>query len=115
MMPKSTHSYQPDEHEAIASFKEKGTDGTYIRLEELSNTAKLRMDECYQINKSIPVGFTGIDFLNEEERHEHHILRLSIALCIDERSEAHQRILARRKAMQTKRQSRHYESGVAAI
>ncbi|MFH3370352.1 hypothetical protein ABK950_24605, partial [Citrobacter freundii] len=43
-------------------------------------------------------GFTALDFLTPEEREEHHILRLSLAICVDEQSEANKRVNARLKA-----------------
>ncbi|MBQ0600929.1 hypothetical protein J7S78_14110 [Klebsiella oxytoca] len=104
MTPHRTYDYQPDECEAIASFEAKGVMRTCAELEALSNTAQQRLAECFQQNNSIPVGFTAIDFLNETERHNHHILRLSLTLCVDERKEAHARILARRESMKLRRQ-----------
>lgn len=100
MASQSTYDdYQPDEREAIVSFEAKGFMGTCAELEALSNTAKHRLAECFQQNNSIPVGFTAIDFLNQAERYDHHILKLSLTLCVNERKEAYERILARHEAM----------------
>ncbi|HIG0606150.1 TPA: hypothetical protein ACYEZ4_002516 [Klebsiella pneumoniae] len=104
MTPHECHDYQPDEREAIASFEVKGETGTFAELEALSDVAQHRLTECFRINNSIPVGFTAIDFLNEKERHSHHILKLSLTLCVDEQKKAHERILARREAMKVKHQ-----------
>lgn len=104
MTPQNWNDYQPDEREAISMFEVKGVMGTYAELEALSNAAQRRLAECFRQNNSIPIGFTAIDFLNEEERHNHHILRLSLTLCVDERKNAHERILARREAMKVKHQ-----------
>lgn len=44
---------------------------------------------------SIPNGFTAIDYLNPEELQERYILGLGIQLCVNEKQEATERVLAR--------------------
>ncbi len=87
--------YQPDELRAIASFEAIGIFETLNRLNQLGNTAQRRWAECFHKNGSVPYGYTAIDFLSPGEREEHHLLRLSLTLCVDERSEAQERIKAR--------------------
>ncbi|MCK9791868.1 MULTISPECIES: hypothetical protein [unclassified Providencia] len=91
-------NYQPDELKAIASFDALGIFATLNKLTALSNVAQARLAECFAQNDSIPSGFTALDFLTPEEREEHHILRLSLAICVDEQSEAKKRVNARLKA-----------------
>jgi len=91
----NSNEYQPDEVRAIASFEAIGIFETLNKLRVLSNIAQARLAECFGQNNSIPNGFTALDFLSDAERDEHHILRLSLTICVDEQGAARERIKQR--------------------
>lgn len=93
-----------DEAAAVLLFENKGVSQIRHDLERLSAIADERMAECFRINRSIPYGYTAINFLTEEERGDLHLIKLALVLFIDERKEAHDRIIARRAAMRKRRE-----------
>ncbi|EPL8095810.1 TPA: hypothetical protein SMO99_002943 [Proteus mirabilis] len=87
------------EIQAISLFKQLGRKAVEARFNELSRLAQARLDESYRIHGTIPVGFTALNFMTNDERTERHQLLLAIQLCTDPQAEAHARIMDRRAAM----------------
>lgn len=87
------------EIEAIALFNQLGREVVEARFNELSATAQERLDESYRRYGTLPVGFTALNFMTDDERAERHQLLLAMQLCIDIQAEARARILARRAKM----------------
>lgn len=89
------------EIQAIALFNQLGRKAVEARFDELSHSAQVRLDESYCIHGTIPVGFTALNFMTNDERTERHQLLLVIQLCTDSKAEVYALIMARRTAMKS--------------
>ena len=80
------------EKQAVALFEKMGRSYVENRLNEISDSAAERYNNC----RDIPGGWCVIDFMTPDELSERHILLLALTLCTDPVNEARQRILQRR-------------------
>lgn len=101
------HQYLPNEIEAIAYFQQVGREEVLRQFDELCDGVQARVDELNA--KRAPydlslITYAAIDYYTPEERALRHKLQLALMLCIDEQSEAKERI-ALRVAQRKKRRT----------
>lgn len=80
------------EKQAVALFEKMGRFYVEQRLNEISDSATKRYNDCHDI----PNGWCVIDFMTPDELSERHTLLLALTLCTDPVKEARERILRRR-------------------
>ena len=81
------------ELKAVALFEKMGRSYVENRLNEISDSATERYNNC----RDIPGGWSVIDFMTPDELSERHTLLLGLTLCTDPVREARERILNRRR------------------
>ncbi|MCE0761132.1 hypothetical protein LWH94_18305 [Marinobacter sp. G11] len=97
-----------DEIEAVELVAKLGLAEVEKRYEALCTRAQERYDN-FSKTGDIPVGFTALDYLTEEELSERHRLFLGMTICSDPQAEARQRILMRKAERQRLRKQKEVQ------